>query len=164
MNPYLEPQGFLGTGASLLADVTLLAYLLLIIPAMIVGFVFARRGMHRPHHKWTMTAITIVNWILIIFLMLAAYRFDVAGNIGSQPSNTPLSAADDSRACLAFRRSFWRRIVICACSARMFRWRGRSGAAKRIRRAILVQARQAGHASDAGAVAGHGDCSACSAI
>jgi len=88
MNPYLEPHGFLGTGASLLADVTLLAYVLLIIPAMVVGLVFARRKMHRPHHKWTMTLVTIVNWILIIFLMLTAYRFDVAGNIGAQPGNT----------------------------------------------------------------------------
>ena len=88
MNPYLEPHGFLGTGASLLADVTVLAYLLLIIPAMLVGFIFARRHMLRPYHKWTMTTIMIVNWILIIFLMFAAYRFDVAGNFPSQPSNT----------------------------------------------------------------------------
>ena len=88
MNPYLEPHGFLGTGASLLADVTVLAYLLLIIPAMLVGFVFARRHLFRPYHKWTMTTITLINWILIIFLMLTAYRFDVPGNFPSQPSNT----------------------------------------------------------------------------
>ncbi len=88
MNPYLEPPGFLGTGASLLADVTLVAYLLLIIPAMAAGYIYARRGKHRPHHKWIMTAITLVNWILIVFLMFAAYRFDVAGNIGAQPTNT----------------------------------------------------------------------------
>ncbi len=88
MNPYLEPQGFLGTGASFWADVTLLAYLLLIIPAMIVGFGFARRGLHRPHHKWIMTGITLVNWVLILFLMVAAYRFDVAANVVTQPSNT----------------------------------------------------------------------------
>ncbi len=88
MNPYLEPPGFLGTGASLLADLTLLAYLLLIIPAMLAGLVFARRKLHRPHHKWTMTGITVVNWLLIVLLMLAAYRFDVAPNIGAQPNNT----------------------------------------------------------------------------
>ncbi|MFN8451156.1 MAG: hypothetical protein U0521_21895 [Anaerolineae bacterium] len=88
MNPYLEPQGFLGTGASLLADVTLVAYLLLIIPAMIAGLLFARRGKHRPHHKWTMTTIMLVNWILIVFLMVVAYRFDIANHIAAQPNNT----------------------------------------------------------------------------
>ncbi len=88
MNPYLEPHGFLGTGASLLADITLLAYLILIIPAMIVGFGFARRKLFRPYHKVTMTAITVVNWVLIIFLMLFAYRFDVADNIGPHTGNT----------------------------------------------------------------------------
>lgn len=88
MNPYLEPQGFLGTGASLLADLTLLAYILLLVPGMIAGLVFARRGMHRPQHKTVMIAITLINWVLIVFLMAAAYRFDVAANIGQQPGNT----------------------------------------------------------------------------
>jgi uncharacterized membrane protein YozB (DUF420 family) len=87
MNPYLQPQGFLGTGASLLADITLLAYVLLIVPGIITGFVFARRGKHRPHHKATMITITVVNWLLIIFLMLTAYRFDVIGNLPTQPTN-----------------------------------------------------------------------------
>lgn len=87
MNVYLEPQGFLGTGASLLADITLLAYLLLIVPGMLIGFVFARRKMFRPYHKYTMTTIMIVNWLLIIFLMLAAFTFDVSGNIAQQPGN-----------------------------------------------------------------------------
>lgn len=87
MNPYLQPQGFLGTGASLLADLSLLAYVLLIVPGMVAGFVFARRGKHRPHHKTTMITITVVNWVLIFFLMIAAYRFDVVANIASQPAN-----------------------------------------------------------------------------
>ncbi|MEP6985617.1 MAG: hypothetical protein ABI970_08465, partial [Chloroflexota bacterium] len=87
MNPYLQPSGFLGTGASLLADLTLLAYILLIVPGIITGFIFARRGKHRPHHKRTMITITVVNWLLIIFLMLTAYRYDVIGNIASQPAN-----------------------------------------------------------------------------
>ncbi len=87
MNLYLEPEGFLGTGASLLADLTLVAYLLLLIPGMIVGYVFARLGKHRPHHKWLMVAITVVNWLLIVVLMLVAYRFDVIENIARQPGN-----------------------------------------------------------------------------
>jgi len=85
---YLEPEGFLQTGASLLADLTLFGYIFLIVPAMIVGLVFARRGMHRPHHKYTMIAITTINWILIILLMVVAYDFDVIDNIGDQPGNS----------------------------------------------------------------------------
>ncbi len=87
MNLFLEPEGFLGTGASLLADLTLLAYLLLIMPALIIGVVFVRRGLHRPHHKWAMIIVTVVNWVLIIFLMLAAYATDVAPNLPQQPGN-----------------------------------------------------------------------------
>jgi uncharacterized membrane protein YozB (DUF420 family) len=87
MNHYLEPAGFLGTGASLATDLTLLAYLLLIIPGMLAGWYFARNGQHRPAHKWTMITITIVNTILILGLMVVAYRFDVVDNISSQPDN-----------------------------------------------------------------------------
>jgi hypothetical protein len=87
MNYYLEPSGFLGTGASLATDLTLIAYLLLIIPGMLAGFYFARSGRHRPDHKWTMILITIVNFVLIIGLMMFAYRYDVADNISSQPDN-----------------------------------------------------------------------------
>ena len=47
MDPRLQP-GLLGTGASLLADLTLLAYLLLIVPGMLAGFVFARRKHFEP--------------------------------------------------------------------------------------------------------------------
>ena len=86
MNLYLEPTGFLGTGASLLADITLLLYILLIAPAMLLGFWFARRGKHRPHHRNLMIGVTAINWVLIIFLMLVAYRFDVAGNFPTQPT------------------------------------------------------------------------------
>lgn len=87
MNHYLEPGGFLGTGASLATDITLIAYLLLIIPGMLAGWYFARHGKHRPHHKMTMTFITIFNWVLILGLMMFAYRYDVAENITSQTSN-----------------------------------------------------------------------------
>ena len=54
-------------------DLVLLAYIVLIVPAMLVGFVFARRKMFEPYHKFTMTAITIVNWLLIIFVMMVTY-------------------------------------------------------------------------------------------
>jgi hypothetical protein len=84
---YLNPPGFLGTGASLLADVTLLAYIFLILPAMVLGFYFARSGKHRPHHRNVMIGITLVNWIFIIWLMVAAFRFDVSANLPEQPVN-----------------------------------------------------------------------------
>lgn len=84
---YLDPEGFLGTGASLIADLTLVAYILLILPAMITGYIFARRGMHRPQHRYMMTVITIVNWILIIVLMFVAYDYDVADNISDNTGN-----------------------------------------------------------------------------
>jgi uncharacterized membrane protein YozB (DUF420 family) len=87
MNSLLETPGFLGTGASLLADLTLLAYILLILPGMILGFIFARQGYHRPRHKWLMIGITVANWLLIIFLMMATFMFDVAPNVAEQPTN-----------------------------------------------------------------------------
>lgn len=84
---YTDPDGFLGTGASLLADLTLIAYIFLIVPAMIAGFVFARRGHYRPHHKWTMVTITGINWFLIIFLMFGAVTYDIAEKLPDQPDN-----------------------------------------------------------------------------
>ncbi|MEP7286122.1 MAG: cupredoxin domain-containing protein [Chloroflexota bacterium] len=59
------------------SDLVLLAYIVLIVPAMLVGFVFARRKMFEPYHKLTMTTITLVNWALIIGVMLVTYRRDV---------------------------------------------------------------------------------------
>lgn len=87
LNTYLEPAGIFGTGASLLADLTLIAYLIILIPAMVIGFSYARRRKFRPQHRWVMTFVTIANWALIVFLMLAAYRFDVVDNISRQRGN-----------------------------------------------------------------------------
>src|SRR5690606_25645979 len=87
MDSLRDTPGFLGTGASLLADLTLLAYILLILPGMILGFIFARQGYHRPRHKWLMIGITAANWLLIIFLMMATFLFDVAPNVADQPTN-----------------------------------------------------------------------------
>lgn len=81
MDPRAVATGFLGTGASLAADVALLAYIFLIVPAMLVGFRFARRQMFVPHHKLTMTTITLVNWAIILYLMAVSYSRSVAANI-----------------------------------------------------------------------------------
>lgn len=88
MNQYLEPNGFLGTGASLLADITLLTYLFIIIPSMVAGFVFARRKKHRPHHRNTMMGITLANWVFILVLMVFALTYDVTDNVGDQTGNS----------------------------------------------------------------------------
>jgi uncharacterized membrane protein YozB (DUF420 family) len=76
-------EGFLGTGASLLADITLIAYILLILPAMVAGYIFARRRMFEPQHKITMSGIVIFNWVLILWLMVFSYRDGVAPGIPS---------------------------------------------------------------------------------
>lgn len=81
-------NGLLGTAAEMLSDLTLLAYVLLIAPAMLVGFVFARRKMFQPHHKWTMTLITMVNWILILILMAGSYSRSVAPYAGDGLSDS----------------------------------------------------------------------------
>jgi uncharacterized membrane protein YozB (DUF420 family) len=69
----LDQPGILGTGASLASDLSLLAYVLLIVPVMLIGFFFARRKMFEPHHKMVMTTITLVNWFIIFFLMAVRY-------------------------------------------------------------------------------------------
>jgi uncharacterized membrane protein YozB (DUF420 family) len=89
MDPRLQP-GLLGTGASLLADLTLLAYLLLIVPGMLAGFIFARRGRYVPHHKLMMTAVTLFNWVLIVFLMAVSYRDGVAPEVPQGLGRLPI--------------------------------------------------------------------------
>lgn len=77
MNLRVDP-GFLGTNASMLSDLTLIAYILLLLPAMIAGYVFARRKMFAPQHKYVMTGITLFNWVLIGFVMFVSFRDGVA--------------------------------------------------------------------------------------
>jgi uncharacterized membrane protein YozB (DUF420 family) len=86
MDLRLQP-GFFGTGASLLADLTLVAYVFLLVPAMLVGFFFARRKWFEPHHKMTMTTITIANWVLILALMVGSYSAGVLPRLGENISN-----------------------------------------------------------------------------
>lgn len=71
-------NGILGTSATTTSDLTLLAYVFILLPGMIVGFLFARRKMFVPYHKFTMTAVTLVNWVLIGYVMLVSYSYNVA--------------------------------------------------------------------------------------
>jgi hypothetical protein len=65
--------GFLGTGASLAADLSLLAYLLLLVPLMLYGYAAARRQLFVPQHKYAMTFVTVLNWAIIAYLMAVSY-------------------------------------------------------------------------------------------
>jgi uncharacterized membrane protein YozB (DUF420 family) len=71
----------------MLADLTLLAYVVLIVPTMLIGFYFARRKLFDTHHKPIMTAIMLVNWVLIGFLMVASYAQGVLPNLPSRLSD-----------------------------------------------------------------------------
>jgi uncharacterized membrane protein YozB (DUF420 family) len=77
-------EGILGTSASLMADLTILAYLLLLIPMMLAGFVFARNKQFVPHHQVVMTTIIIANWGLIAFIMANSLR----GTLDAEVSDT----------------------------------------------------------------------------
>jgi len=67
-------DGLLDTGAPLMADLTVLAFVLLLVPGMIVGFVFARQKRFVPYHQATMTTILLLNWGLIAFIMAANFE------------------------------------------------------------------------------------------
>lgn len=60
---------------------TLIAYIVLLVPLMLLGFYFARRKMFDPHHKLTMTLVVILNWVLIGVVMAGSYLNGVAPNI-----------------------------------------------------------------------------------
>lgn len=57
---------------------TLIVYIVVLLPLMLLGFFFARRKMFNPHHKLTMTLVVILNWALIIAIMLGSYSDGVA--------------------------------------------------------------------------------------
>lgn len=59
------------------ANTTLLLYLFVLTPLMLLGFYFARRKMFFPHHKLTMTAVVILNWVLILVVMAGSYSSGV---------------------------------------------------------------------------------------
>lgn len=72
--PDLRAQkGFLNTGASLASDISLLSYVILLVPLILYGYWAARRQLFNPHHKMAMTLVTLVNWGVIAFLMAVSY-------------------------------------------------------------------------------------------
>ncbi len=73
--------GFLGTKASTASDLSLLAFIFLLVPLMLIGFRYARRNMFAPHHKFVMTTVTVANWGIILYLMAVSYSAGVAPGI-----------------------------------------------------------------------------------
>lgn len=63
--------------------ITLLAYIVVLLPGMLLGYYFARTKRFSPQHKFVMTAVTIVNWVLILWLMLTSYTQGVLPNLAS---------------------------------------------------------------------------------
>ncbi len=72
--------GFLGTEASIASDIALLAYILLIVPGMIGGFILARRKNYF-YHELMMTSIVLINWFIIAYLMVYSYNLTIAPKI-----------------------------------------------------------------------------------
>lgn len=68
-------DGFLGTGASRMADVTVVAYVFLLLPAMIMGGALAVNKQFVPYHQLFMSFIVIVNWGLIAFTMYSSFDY-----------------------------------------------------------------------------------------
>lgn len=67
-----------GADANVWSDLSLYLYLFFLAPGMVTGYLFARRGLFVPHHKWMMTLIVLLNWVLIIGVMLSSYADYVA--------------------------------------------------------------------------------------
>lgn len=79
-------RGFLGTGASQAADLSLLAYIFLLVPLMLYGYVAARRHLFVPQHKYAMTFVTVLNWAIIAYLMAVSYSGAVPFYSGRDPN------------------------------------------------------------------------------
>jgi uncharacterized membrane protein YozB (DUF420 family) len=76
----LKGDGFLGSGATLGADVTLLANVILLVPLMVIGYRYAR-GEKFSSHKIIMTSVTLLNWALIGLVMGVSMKEQVLSGI-----------------------------------------------------------------------------------
>jgi uncharacterized membrane protein YozB (DUF420 family) len=72
------------------SQITLLGYIVILVPVMLVGFIFARRKKFRPHHKWVMTLVTLANWALILLHMSLSYSAFVAPASEGGPLGNPV--------------------------------------------------------------------------
>lgn len=63
------------------STIVLAIYIIVLAPAMLLGFGFARRKLFVPAHKFVMTGVTLANWVLIVGLMIGSYANNVAPGI-----------------------------------------------------------------------------------
>jgi uncharacterized membrane protein YozB (DUF420 family) len=57
---------------------TLLFYLVVMTPSILLGFYFARTKRFRPYHRGIMTAVTLLNWVLIVIVMIGSYSGSIS--------------------------------------------------------------------------------------
>ena len=76
----------LGTGVSFNATATLMAYVFILAPTMIIGFLLAR-SKRFGRHKLVMTFVVLANWVLIIALMIVSYAAGVAPGLPHNLNN-----------------------------------------------------------------------------
>ncbi len=70
---------------------TLLFYLVVMAPSILLGFYFARTKRFRPYHRGIMTAVTVLNWVLILIIMVGSYSGSIA--YATDPTTTDTSAS-----------------------------------------------------------------------
>ncbi len=82
----LRGDGFLGTGASLGSDLSLVVQVIFFL-ALTVGVFMQRRGRYRAHDL-IQTPVVILNFFFIIFIMLASFRQqEVARTLPQRPTD-----------------------------------------------------------------------------
>ena len=70
------PQGFLGTDASIVADVSLVLSVLVAL-LFTAGVVLAVRQRYEAH-RWVQTAAVAINLVLVVFVMCGSFLLGVA--------------------------------------------------------------------------------------
>lgn len=82
MSDFLTTPGFLGTGATLRSDLTLL---LIIFTAILfnIGFILARRK-HFDAHRWVQTSAVILNSLVVLISMVTSYIIHILPGIPSK--------------------------------------------------------------------------------
>ena len=87
----LQKQGFFGTEAPFYADVVLVFEIAMAV-ALLAGALLARTGRYRAH-AWCQSLIVLLNLLVILLVMLPAFRVRVAPRIPMKLGSTFYSLA-----------------------------------------------------------------------